>query len=415
MLGSGTQSDPYIIQTPSDLNAIRNNLSAFYELANDIEMSGWGNWKIILNFSGTIDGKGHVIKNLTIVGSGSTESDACAFVSNTNSSKSFTIKNLGLEDIYFNNTNNGYRMGGITNYAYNATIENCYVTGTMTANTYVGGIGALIRGTSTIKDCWTNVKITVENTSSIAGICPVLIDNPTIQNTYAIGQLSGTNKFGISGYSSTNATNNFYDIETTGTTQSVIGIGKTTAEMKQQSTYTGWDFTNTWGINGEYPYLQVFGVPVLPPKTESRNISSFIQPIVSNVQAIHPNRSTINVVSNVSRIDSKAIRGVNTSRHTKSFILPFYGDIQANNKRVYTQMVSSYLMPLLSSVKTQKQAKYSPVSFIGHINGKSVSIFPIPDINAYTYYITNPSYTNIRINPTSVYDVSNPSFAEVRE
>ncbi len=38
--------------------------------------------------------------------------------------------------------------------------------------------------------------------------------------------------------------------------------GKTTSEMKSQSTFTNWDFTNTWNIgeNQTYPYLRTHSV-----------------------------------------------------------------------------------------------------------------------------------------------------------
>jgi hypothetical protein len=54
----------------------------------------------------------------------------------------------------------------------------------------------------------------------------------------------------------------FWDTQTTGQTPSDGGTGKSTAEMKRQSTFTaaGWDFAKVWGI-GEYqsyPYLRAF-------------------------------------------------------------------------------------------------------------------------------------------------------------
>ncbi len=60
----------------------------------------------------------------------------------------------------------------------------------------------------------------------------------------------------------------YYDIAAAGinvgasdTYESEVEIyGKTTAEMKRQSTYTGWDFAHTWtihpAVNGGYPYLR---------------------------------------------------------------------------------------------------------------------------------------------------------------
>jgi hypothetical protein len=42
-------------------------------------------------------------------------------------------------------------------------------------------------------------------------------------------------------------------------TNNGVGTAETLADMKLKATYSGWDFTNTWGIdpgvNGGYPYL----------------------------------------------------------------------------------------------------------------------------------------------------------------
>lgn len=81
MDGSGTEDDPYIITTASELSQIRNNLSAYYVLGNDIDLStstkeggelsikseycsSYYGWESINGFSGTLDGKGHSIKGL---------------------------------------------------------------------------------------------------------------------------------------------------------------------------------------------------------------------------------------------------------------------------------------------------------------------------------------------------------------
>jgi len=62
------------------------------------------------------------------------------------------------------------------------------------------------------------------------------------------------------------ALNSFWDTQASGATSTAscngtaLGTGKTTAEMKNQNTYTGWDFTNIWAIdsskNNGYPYLK---------------------------------------------------------------------------------------------------------------------------------------------------------------
>ena len=78
MSGSGTPSDPYIITTLAQLDAVRNNLSANYKLGADInatETAGWNGgagWVPIgegdnnPSFTGVFDGAGHVIRGLTI-------------------------------------------------------------------------------------------------------------------------------------------------------------------------------------------------------------------------------------------------------------------------------------------------------------------------------------------------------------
>lgn len=81
MVGDGTKDNPYIITNSAQLNQIRDDLDAYYELANDIDLSedtreggklsldsstcpqGFG-WESINGFSGTLDGKGHTIKGL---------------------------------------------------------------------------------------------------------------------------------------------------------------------------------------------------------------------------------------------------------------------------------------------------------------------------------------------------------------
>ena len=81
MEGLGTEEQPFIIKNASQLSQIRNNPSAYYELANDIDLTEetrkggslsqpsdvcpevFG-WQVINDFSGSLDGKGHTIKGL---------------------------------------------------------------------------------------------------------------------------------------------------------------------------------------------------------------------------------------------------------------------------------------------------------------------------------------------------------------
>lgn len=76
--GSGTAGDPYVILTDVGLDSVRYLMSStgglYFELGNDIDLSGYANWTPIGNgnplglrpFQDNFDGKGHTIKNMNI-------------------------------------------------------------------------------------------------------------------------------------------------------------------------------------------------------------------------------------------------------------------------------------------------------------------------------------------------------------
>jgi len=132
-------------------------------------------------------------------------------------------------------TNNfaGNIIGGLVGANSNATISNCYSTGNVSSiGANVGGLVGHSYG-STINYCY--------STGSVSGLSPV-------------GGLLGST------FSSTTS-NSFWNTTTSGQVSSAGGTGKTTDEMKTNTTYTsaGWDI-DTWnigdGINNGYPYLK---------------------------------------------------------------------------------------------------------------------------------------------------------------
>ena len=83
--GCGTPEDPWQVATPAQLDAIRNDLTASYILTADIDLADFGAFTPIgayvqdksedpngeepileSAFTGTLEGGGHVISNLTI-------------------------------------------------------------------------------------------------------------------------------------------------------------------------------------------------------------------------------------------------------------------------------------------------------------------------------------------------------------
>lgn len=76
MTGTGTEADPYVITTLTDLQNMNNDLDAYYVLGNDIDASGTAAWNGGLGFApigdsatpftGNFDGKGYTITGLTV-------------------------------------------------------------------------------------------------------------------------------------------------------------------------------------------------------------------------------------------------------------------------------------------------------------------------------------------------------------
>ena len=109
-------------------------------------------------------------------------------------------------------------VGGLIGYNYNGNIISCYATGSVSGRHGGGLVGVN----------WQGKVIRCYSTGKPAG-------------NWAVGGLCGSgNKQG-----NYEDTRNFWDIQTSEMTASMMGTGLTTAEMKMLSTFSGagWDFT----------------------------------------------------------------------------------------------------------------------------------------------------------------------------
>jgi hypothetical protein len=176
--------------------------------------------------------------------------------------------------------NSHAEAGGVTGKAFvgglvgwnndHGTITNCYSAADVSGAVLVGGqmAGLVGRNTSaTITNCYA--------TGSVMGrgfILGGLVGNnereSLIANCYATGSVSGEG--GVGGLVGNRVygtiTNSYWDTQTSGE-PNMCGhehpecdnsYGKTTTQMKQQSTFKNWDFINVWDIgeNQTYPYLR---------------------------------------------------------------------------------------------------------------------------------------------------------------
>jgi hypothetical protein len=340
--GSGTVNDPYLISNVDHLQNMNSDTDAFYLIVDDIDCSGTSVWDSGMGFqpvgtrtkpfTGSLDGNGYVIEDLTIKRTSSDYIGLFGWI------RSASISNVSMETADISGRNN---VGGIAGVNSGGSITNCNFRGTVRGTTYVGGlvgqnyfgggsiaeslVSADIRGISltggiagmnqagcsiissysegVVSGDDTTGGVTGDNYGTLemsfsvssvrgsrntGGLCGRNSYGGTIANCYSTGMVSGTSvagglvgmnwmgdiansyatgpvagtsrigglvgmNFGL-GLSSGTFLSSYWDKETTGQTTSSGGIGKTTKEMKQQTTFAGWDFIEIWKINEDVTY-----------------------------------------------------------------------------------------------------------------------------------------------------------------
>jgi hypothetical protein len=281
--GTGTPGDPYQIGTLSDLQWLQSNearpyLGFNYIQTADINAAPTRNWDSGNGFSpigrfgstaftGNYNGKGHSVDSLYL---NRPDYGAVGFFGSTYNS---TFDSLNVTNV----TAIGYQyVGGLAgNIGQNVTVRHCSSSGSVASaannvpNQAVGGlIGYVGYSPAIIHDCYSSAEVNANGTGTIhkGGLIGFNYGNTVVTRCYARGLVTAGGAYvgGLVGQS-TNADQCYWDYETTGQTsggtQTGTGIwnlyGKSTPEMKTQSTYAGWDFTTTWYIspnaNDGYP------------------------------------------------------------------------------------------------------------------------------------------------------------------
>jgi autotransporter-associated beta strand protein len=173
--------------------------------------------------------------------------------------------------------------GGVTGKVFNTTINKVYNTGSVTndgtvsTTNDIGGVVGFTQNNVTLTNAYNfgYVDATVGGASGdeVGGIAGRIADvGNTVGFLYNAGYVAGTTGtgaiFGVlrNGTAPTYSGNSYWNTETSSVSVGISNssptevAGKTTAEMKQQATYSGWDFAGTWSIiaNTSYPYMDVF-------------------------------------------------------------------------------------------------------------------------------------------------------------
>ena len=203
--GSGTETDPYQIGTAAGLKWFRdkvNNATKIEdtqicaELTEDIDLNGEA-WTPIgigdafyartPSYSGTFDGKGHTIKNLSI-------DSSAHYVGLFGYVYGGTIRNLTVSG----SVKGSEHTGGIAGAANGGTFENCANQCAVQGGTTGGIIGfATEEGTLIVRDCYNVGSITTTTGNSVGGIIGQCINTSgTIRNCYNAGTVTGTASVG---------------------------------------------------------------------------------------------------------------------------------------------------------------------------------------------------------------------------
>lgn len=170
-----------------------------------------------------------------------------------------------------NSVSTNGNSGGLCGWN-SGTIKQCYATGNSISSTGLNRSGGLCGSNSgTIADCFATGNASsshpsIPGSSWAGGLTGS--NSGTIQRSYSTGYVSASGPGTVSakGLCAENTTDYgggiiedcYWDVDTSGVSYtSGGGAGVSTSQMKVQSNFIGWDFSNIWKMNG-YPALQHF-------------------------------------------------------------------------------------------------------------------------------------------------------------
>ena len=297
--GTGEPNDPYQIATAADLIALGETPADYdkhFILTADIDLDPSLPGRKVFDkaviapdtnpndpyipfqgtaFSGVFDGRGHTISHLTIRGGRYLGLFGLLEDQWWPDNSAGQVENLGLVEIRVTGT--GDCVGGLVGENYWGTViqcrssgavngedcvgglvgdnrgflTECYSTAIVGGNGFVGGLmGAnfafSMLGAGYVLRCYSTGVVNATG-SYIGGLVGLNDGDGNVTECYSTGTVTGSGDFvgGLVGCGWAGATAaSFWDTQTSGQTTSAGGIGKTTAEMQTESTFTdaGWDF-----------------------------------------------------------------------------------------------------------------------------------------------------------------------------
>ncbi|MHB8746194.1 MAG: beta strand repeat-containing protein [Gammaproteobacteria bacterium] len=160
----------------------------------------------------------------------------------------------------------GNNAGGLVGYSSGVSYSNVYATGAVSGTYSTGGLVGY-NTSSPISNAYATGSVNgMDGVGGLVGFN----NSGNITNAYSSGYVYGTSGVGglVGAQAGSTIGNCYWDTQTSGLATSAGGTGLTTAQMMQAANFSGWNFTNTWGIKSavSYPYLSVLnpaGVQVI--------------------------------------------------------------------------------------------------------------------------------------------------------
>jgi GLUG motif-containing protein len=224
-------------------------------------------------FAGIFDGNGHTISNLTI-DTGTAGNDILGLFGQINDSYA-KVANLALENVNITAGDDSNYLGGLCGFIKSGIISHCYSSGSVAGGNGSQRIGGLCgwnySSNSSISYSYSSATVSGGTSSeNLGGLCGYNYGNlnnsyatgsvtggndstnlgglcgfnyySTIKNCYSTGTVTGDRYLGgLCGDSSSGSINNCYFLDTAGPDNG-RGIPLIDSEMKQQSSFIGWDF-----------------------------------------------------------------------------------------------------------------------------------------------------------------------------
>ncbi|MCR5487887.1 MAG: InlB B-repeat-containing protein, partial [Lachnospiraceae bacterium] len=286
----GTQGDPYLIESETDLAMLSLNVyngteygGKYFKLDKDLDLSGKYWLPIGTNignddhpFKGAFDGNGNKINNMTVSNTADPRVTKYAGLFGK-TQENVNIHDLGLQNarIELGDEFDGAYVGLLLGYAYqNANIDKCFAQGCVFISesgkaSRVGGlVGCSSYWGSSIRDSYIIGDLDIRGTAkdSIGGIVGGYFDEGAVSldNCYAAARINVISGKNPSTLGSGNGSNSYYDasLPLNRDYASFNGTGKNKADMKkpEMASLLNGDEGSAWAqsddVNTGYPYLK---------------------------------------------------------------------------------------------------------------------------------------------------------------